>query len=86
MKSQDWERVLEEYRSSGESVASFCGRRGIGKSSLRYQLSRRQGKLTEKPFIRLGEAIELELGTMKARIPATREMLELLLEVSRARG
>jgi hypothetical protein len=57
MKKADWERLLEEQRSSGLTMAAFCRERGINRKTLSFQKS----TLKRGTFVEVGEKPRVEL-------------------------
>lgn len=62
---KDWTKLIEQYRSSGETQAEFCRSRGLALSTLSLKL---RGTRKTKSFVKVGtsDRVELELkdGTL----------------------
>lgn len=57
--SEEWERVVGNYRSSGQSIPGYCRLAGISVPSLRYQIKKLDGNsnqpdITAPDFVEIG--------------------------------
>lgn len=68
---EEWQRLLDEQESSGQTQAAFCAARGIKTTSLRYWKRRLRGESEPEPWVEMGTLtgkqtsgwdIELDLG------------------------
>lgn len=78
---RDWDRILSDFRGSGESQADYSRRTGVSASELSKRLRSRNEEGLKGSFIRLDKP-ELKLdfgGGLVARMPLTSEVLKLLL-------
>lgn len=82
-KRNEWLKRISEQRASGESIAAYCRRSGISKSSFEYwraKLDRENGRfVTVTPVETKEVTIELKNGVM-VRIPDL-ELLPSVLKV-----
>lgn len=72
-KSEEWERIVQEQRSSGLSIAAYCRERGISDSSFGYWSKRLEGRVEQKArFAVVGETGKIELvfpNGVSVRVP-----------------
>lgn len=67
-KREEWEKLLEEQRGSGMSVARFCRERGISDSSFSYWRNKVREEARAGTFARVerGDMLRVELPGGKA--------------------
>ena len=51
--AEGWEKILQAWKESGETKASFCRRNNISLSTFSYQVKRRNNKESVSGFTRL---------------------------------
>ena len=56
---EQWQLLIKEQQSSRLNAAEFCRQKGLNDkyfSKCQHQLSTQNGKVEQKPFIRLGQS------------------------------
>lgn len=82
---EDKTKILKEHEESGESLQSYCRRKGISDSAVyRWRAELRNPK-AQPEFIELGgaEYYELKAGSVSLKIPS-RERIERIAEIFRS--
>jgi hypothetical protein len=76
----EWARILQEQRSSGQSVRAFCAQRGLPEASVWYwrrrieSMARDEGqvdggaKFLAVPVVVSDEALEVVVGDLRVRL------------------
>ena len=85
--SEQWEGLLEEYRTSGKSIRGFCRDKAIPLSQMTYHLGRARKAQRESGFIELVRktpvGIWIEAGGCRIRVERGFDA-ELLRQVAEA--